>query len=231
MDTRIVHAYKQQCFQGRGIVALWSDRTFFSALTGVCLYIWRRRLIASLLLFAAVFALLTVWDMRRWSRFKRNLLRNAVDRLKREDWMDREAERIRQKGGVTLFPTPDTDSMTGCCLRLGRGTSFHCFGEVKTELIAGAAAYGCTVTFHPWGEGAGPSREQVIQRLERDAPKRDTKLLRRLLSLPGSRYLVTGCMLLLLSIVLRHALYWRLLGSLCLLIGAVRRSVRLVAKT
>jgi hypothetical protein len=32
--------------------------------------------------------------------------------------------------------------------------------------------------------------------------------------------------MLLLSMVLRRALYWRLLGSLCLLLGALRRGMR-----
>ena len=74
-------------------------------------------------------------------------------------------------------------------------------------------------------------REQMIERLKRDAPKRDRKLWHTLLHLPGNRYLLTGCALLLLSMVLRRALYWRLLGSLCLFIGAVRRAVHMPLKT
>ena len=70
-----------------------------------------------------------------------------------------------------------------------------------------------------------------MERLVRDAPKRNMLPLKKLLHLPGNRYLLTGFMLLLLSMILRRALYWRLLGTLCLVIGTVRRSFHLFAKT
>ena len=82
-----------------------------------------------------------------------------------------------------------------------------------------------------WQEGPEPRRERVVERLRRNAPKRDGALWKRLLDLPGNRYLLTGVLLLLLSIILRRALYWRILGSLCLLIGAIRRSVTLYRET
>ena len=116
--------------------------------------------------------------------------------------------------------------MTGLCLRQGEGTAFHTFGEVREELIVQAKTLGCTVSFHPWQEGSEPSQEQVLERLKRDAPKRTGNLWRTLLHLPGNRYLLAGCAVLLLSMVLRRALYWRLLGSLCLLLGALRRGMR-----
>lgn len=231
MNSSTVRAYKRKCFQGRGTAVRWMDRAFFSALIGVCLYVLRGGILVLLLLFAASMAMFTFLDVRRWDRFRQKLWQGAASQLRREDWLTHEAEHIRQEGGVILFPVPDKDSLTGLCLRWGRGTSFHCFGEVRKELAAGALAYGCSMTFHSWQEGAEPGREQVLQRLERDAPKRDTQLWRRLLQLPGNRYVLAGCLLLLMSILLRHALYWRLLGSLCLLIGAVRRSFHIIPET
>ena len=62
-----------------------------------------------------------------------------------------------------------------------------------------------------------PTRTQVEERLRQKAPKRTPRLWGRLLRLPGNRYLMTGGLLLFLSMVLRKALYWRLLGSVCLL--------------
>ena len=87
------------------------------------------------------------------------------------------------------------------------------------------------MAFHPWEQGAEPAPEQVRERLMRDAPKRTNILWRQLLTLPGSRYLLTGFMLLIMSMFLRKALYWRLMGSLCLLIGAVRRAFHSVSRT
>ena len=224
-------AYKRKCFRGRGIVARWLDRVFFSALGGVCLYILRGGLVLSLLLFGAIVFLLVLWDMRRWSGFRQKLWQDTVTQLKREDWLIREAERIREAGGVILHPSPETERPMGQCLRLGRGTAFHCFGDVREELAATAEPFGCTVTFHPWGEGTEPSREQVLRRLERDMPRRKAKLWHRLVLLPGNRYLLAGGVLLLMSIFLRRALYWRLLGSLCLGIGALHRSFHFLAET
>lgn len=231
MDRTTARAYKRKCFQGRGIVARWLDRVFFSALGGVCLYILLRNLILSLLLGGAFLLLLVLWDRRRWARFRHRLWQRTVDQLWREDWLRQEAGRIRGSGGVLLYPVPDLDTLTGLCLRLGEGTAFHCVGDVKDSLIAAAQALGCSLTFHPWGQGEEPSREQVVERLVCDAPKRYALPWQKLLHLPGNRYLVTGLLLLLLSMILRRALYWRMLGTLCLVIGTVRRSFHLFAKT
>ena len=100
---------------------------------------------------------------------------------------------------------------------------YHCFGERKEDLIDHAKEMGCELIFHPWQEGAKPSREQVLERLRQNALKREHKKWRMLLQLPDNRYLVAGGVLLLLSLFLRRALYWRLLGSLCLTVGALRR--------
>ena len=228
MDTFVERAYRKQCFQGRSPFARWLDRTFFSTLGGVCLYLLLGRLVPSLLLLLAILILLILYDVRKWSRYRQKLWRNAANDLRREGWLRQEAERIRKAGGVPLYPMPELDMLTGLCLRLGEGTAFHCFGTPAPELAAAAASMGCTLAFHPWGQGPDPSGAQVIQRLVRDAPKRNGLAWRQLLQLSDNRYLLTGCLLLLLSIFLRRALYWRLLGSLCLLIGAVRRSFRLV---
>ena len=48
---------------------------------------------------------------------------------------------------------------------------------------------------------------------------------------PLQYFALMGVLLLLLSIILRRALYWRILGSLCLLIGTIRRSVTLYRET
>ena len=231
MDRTTAHAYKRKCFQGRGIVARWLDRVFFSALGGVCLHILLRCLILSLLMGGAILLLLLLWDRRQWARFRQRLWRRTADQLQREDWLRQEAERIRRSGGVLLYPAPDMDTLTGLCLRLGEGTAFHCIGDVKDSLMAAAQALGCSLTSHPWGQGEEPSREQVTERLVRDAPKRNALPWQKLLHLPGNRYLLTGFLLLLLSMILRRALYWRLLGTLCLVIGTVRRSFHLLAKT
>ena len=82
------------------------------------------------------------------------------------------------------------------------------------------------MSFHPWGRGEEPNRDEVNERIIRDAPKGRLKLWQRLLELSGNRYILAGCLLLLLSMGLRKALYWRLLGSLCLMIGALRRAFR-----
>lgn len=229
MDRNAERAYKRTCFQGRGSVARWLDRGFFSGLGGVCLYILTRNMALSGLLCMGLFALLTLWDGRRWSRFKRKVWQDALGQLKREEWLQQEAELIRKTGGVLLFPTPGEDDFMGLCLRHGPGTIFHFFGDARKELTAQALALGCTASFHPWGEGKEPSREQVMDRLRRDAPVYRRKLWRSLLQLPGNRYLLTGFVLLVLSLFLRRALYWRLLGSVCLLFGTFRRSLRVAS--
>ena len=211
-------------------MARWLDVGFFSFICGVALYILSGRVFLSLLLMIAALSFLILLDARRWGRFRQKLWKDAVSRLRREDWLRQEAERIRQAGETVLYPAPGRDELTGLCLRRGPGTAFHCFGEPKEELRAEALAVGCTLTFHPWGQGSEPSREQVEDRLRQDAPKRERKLWRALLRLPGKRYLVTGCLLLLLSIFLRRALYWRLLGSLCLFVGTCRRSFHRAAE-
>lgn len=231
MDGSTVRAYKRKCYQGRGWIARWLDRVFFALLCGACMYIPVGRFFLSLLLAAAALLLLTFLDMRRWDKFRQKLWQDAADRLRRETWLRKEAERIRQAGEITLFPTPDREALLGLCLRSGPGTTFHGFGEGREDLIAEAAAYGCTLVFHPWGQGEAPSREQVIERLRQEAPKGGKRLWRMLLHLPGNRYLLAGGLLLLLSVFLRRALYWRLLGSLCLLIGAFRRSFPTTGET
>ena len=130
-----------------------------------------------------------------------------------------------------LYPTPDKDELTGLCLRMGTGTGFHCFGEPQPDLSSLCSSLGCRVSFHPWGEGEEPEQKQVIERLKNEAPKQDKGQWRDLLRLPGNRYLMTGCLLLLFSVWLRRALYWRLLGSLCLLIGGLRVSFHRILKT
>ena len=231
MDRSTERVYKRKCFQGRGWTARWLDRVFFALLCGVCLYISVGRFFLSLLLAAAVLLLLTFLDMRRWDKFRQKLWQDAADRLRRETWLRKEAERIRQAGGIVLFPTPDRDALLGFCFRYGLDTVFHGFGEGREDLITEAAAYGCTLVFHPWGKGEAPSREQVTERLRQEAPKGGKRLWRMLLNLPGNRYLLTGGLLLLLSVFFRRALYWRLLGSLCLLIGAFRRSFPAIGET
>ena len=227
MNGRVERAYKRICFQGRGAVARWTDRAFFALLGGVCLYLLCRNVALSCVFSAALLGVFLLWESRRWTKYKRDLWQKTVRALKREDWLRQEGIRIRQAGGTILYPTPDAGAMLGFCLRFGAGTAFHCFGDAKIELIAQAKSMGCSVAFHPWQEGVEPSRERVLERLERDAPKRERKLWQSLRRLPGSRYLLTGCALLGLSMVLRRALYWRLLGSLCLMIGAIRRALHM----
>ena len=188
------------------------------------MYLLCRNLPLSGLLVLGLLMMFLLWESRRWAKYKLDLWRKTATTLKREDWLRQEADRIRQEGGVILFPMPEAGALTGLCLRFGAGTKFHCFGDAQAELVALTEGFGCNLTFHPWREGRSPSREQVIERLRRDAPKRDRKLWHAVLHLPGNRYLLTGCGLLFLSLVLRQALYWRLLGSLCLMIGAIRRA-------
>ena len=231
MDKMTERAYKRTCFQGRGSVARWLDRAFFALLGGVCLYLLCPLLWLSCLLSLALLTFFLVWDRRRWARYRDRLWQDAVQALRREDWLRNRAEDIRQAGGIILYPTPDQDALTGFCLRLGAGAAFHCFGETDEALAAQAQALGGTIVFHPWGQGRLPSREEVEARLRRNAPMRERKLWQMLLHLSYDRYLLTGCVLLMLSILLRRALYWRLLGSLCLMIGAIRRAFRMTATT
>lgn len=231
MDRMTERAYKRQCFQGRGMVARSLDMAFFSLLGGACLYVLIRNLVFSTLLSAGLLLFFILWDRRRWHRYRQCIWQEVARSLRREAWLQQEAERIRGEGGVIIYPTPDRERMMGLCLNLGKDTIFHSFGDTNNDLLAAAEAYGCSITFHSWQEGPEPSQEQVMEWLRRNAPKRDGALWKRLLDLPGNRYLLTGALLLLLSIVLRRALYWRFLGSLCLLIGAIRRSVTLYRET
>ena len=226
MKGSIERAYKQKCFRGRGMAARWLDRVFFSALGAISLLICTGKLFLSTLLFAAALAMLTLWDLRRWRTFRQQVWRNTADELRRESWLKQEAMTIGQTGGTILYPTPDADTLIGHCLQQGRGSSFHCFGAPQNDLIAAAAAWGCVLSFHPWGRGEEPNRDEVNERIIRDAPKGRPKLWQRLLELSGNRYILAGCLLLLLSMGLRKALYWRLLGSLCLMIGALRQAFR-----
>lgn len=231
MDRMTERAYMRKCFQGRGMVARSLDMAFFSLLGGACLYVLIRNLVFSTLLSAGLFLFFILWDRRRWHRYRQRIWQEADRSLRREAWLQQEAERIRGEGGVILYPTPDGERMIGLCLNFGQGTVLHSFGDTNNDLLATAEAYGCSVVFHPWQEGSEPSREQVVERLQRDAPKRVYALWKKLIQLPGNRYLLTGVLLLLLSIILRRALYWRILGSLCLLIGTIRRSVTLYRET
>ena len=223
MDKRTERAYKRTCFQGRGAVARWVDRVFFALLGGACLYIACRNFVLSCLLLVGLLAFSLLWERKRWARFRQDLWQRTVRDLRREAWLKGEAARLRQGGGVILYPLPDGEALVGLCLRYGQGTAFHVFGDPKQELIHRAKALGCTLAFHPWREGPEPSQAQVLERLKQNAPKRERTIWRALWQLPGNRYLLTGGVLLLLSLFLRRALYWRLLGSLCMMLGAVRR--------
>lgn len=231
MKPSTQRAYKRNCFQGRGTAARWLDRFFFAALGGVCLYILAGSRLLSGMLFGAILLLSAMWGKRRWNRYSDSMRREAAALLRREDWVRHEADRLRQGGGVILHPAPDKDGLKSLCLRYGTGTAFHSFGEPQDDLVRTAVAWGCIMTFHPWGEGAEPESEQVTKRLEQDAPKQKHGLWGKLLLLPANRYILAGGLLLLLSMALRRALYWRLLGSLCLLIGAFRRSFRTLTGT
>ena len=213
------------------MAARWMDRIFFGILGGVSLYLLFLQLLLSVLLCIALWIAFCLLDHRRWMKYCHELWRKTATALKREDWLRREAQAIRQGGGIVLYPTPKADALTGFCLRYGQGTAFHCFGEPKGDLTTLVGTLGCTVSFHAWQEGTEPSREQVLERLRRDAPKGKGRLLPLLWHLPGNRYLLTGCVLLVLSLFLRRAFYWRLLGSFCLVIGAIRRAFRVSQRT
>ena len=118
--------------------------------------------------------------------------------------------------------------MIGHCLRMGQGISFHCIGDERKELILAVSKLGSVITFHPWEEGSDPDREQIVEKLKSNMPKRNDLLWKDLLQMSGNRYMLAGASLLIISMFLRHALYWRLLGSLCLLIGAIRHSIQMV---
>ena len=165
MEGAIERAYKRKCFQGRGTAARLLDRAFFSALSGACLFIVLGRLLLSVLLSGAVFLLLSLLSRRRWDRFRRQLWNSVAMELKRENWLKQEAERIRRQGGVILFPLPKEEQFMGLCLRSGPGTAFHTFGEPDKEWMAQAAGLGCSMTFHPWGVGETPNREQIEDRI------------------------------------------------------------------
>ena len=231
MDRVTEQAYKRRCFQGRGMAARLLDMAFFSLLGGACLYVLKRNLGFSIFLSGMLLLVFVLWERKRWNRYKQCILQEATKALRREAWLQQEGESIRGKGGVILYPTPDRKDMIGFCLRLGQGTAYHCFGDTNEELLAVAEAFGCSIAFHPWQEGPEPSRAQVIERLRRDAPKRNYVLLKKLIQLPGNQFLLTGASLLLISIFLRRALYWRVLGSICLLVGAFRRSMTLFRET
>ncbi len=231
MDKATEWAYKRKCFQGRGAWARWLDITFSSALGGVCLYILRGNLTLSVFFSAGLLLLFVVWDRRRWIKYQQKIRREASKAIQRESWMKQEAERIRQAGGLILYPTPDMEKMTGLCLNMKQGMVFHFFGDADEDITTVATKFGCSITFHPWGEGPEPDREQVEERLNRNILRRDGVKWRKVLYLSGNRYLLTGAVLLLISVFLRRALYWRLLGSLCLLMGALRRYFQMVTKT
>ena len=157
-------------------------------LCGMALYILSDRMLLSLLLFGAALLALIMLDKRQWDRYQEKLRMDAAKELRRESWLKQEADRIRQAGGMVLYPIPDKEALLGLCLRFGQEVGFHCFGEPQNEWIETAQSYGCKLKFHPWGEGEEPSRAQVTKRLERDVPKRKAGQWRRLLSLPGNRY-------------------------------------------
>lgn len=213
------------------MAARWLDIAFFSALGGMCLYIAGNSFTLAACLSLAMVLLQVLLDQKRWGKYQRQLWQKAKDRLKRENWLRREGEHLRNAGGIILYPTPDEDRLMGMCLRWGPGTKFHCFGEERKVLADLASSMGCTVTFHVWDHGGEPSPEQVAERIRLDAPIRRHQLMPRLRRLPFDRYLLTGSLLLILSIFLKRAFYWRLLGSMCLMIGAFRRSFQRIGET
>ena len=230
MDKRTERAYKRKCFLGRGALARWMDTAFSSLFGGACLYILRGNKMLSAFLSAGLLLFFVLWDRRRWIKYKQKLWLEASRALKRESWLKQEAERIRQAGGVIIYPTPDSKEMIGHCLRMGQGISFHCIGDERKELILAVSKLGSAITFHPWEEGSDPDREQIVEKLKSNMPKRNVLLWKDLLQVSGNRYMLAGASLLIISMFLRHALYWRLLGSLCLLIGAIRHSIQMVTQ-
>ena len=226
MDTSTERAYKRACFQGRGVLARWMDRIFFSLLGGLILLILCGRILPSVLLALAVLLTMVLWDRKRWEKYKLRLWKGKAASLRREAWLKQAAEDIRQAGGVVLYPTPDADHLTGLCLKMGSGAAFHCFGERDKTLMNVAGDLGCSLSFHPWGEGEEPDRKRILERIREEAPRHDRSAWRNLVHLPGTRYVLTGFLLLAFSMCLRRALYWRLLGSLCLLIGGLRWSIQ-----
>lgn len=227
MDKTTERAYKRKCFRGRGRAVCILDRAFFSALGGLSLYILTGQRLLALFLFTAALVLFTLWDRNKWRRFRQKLWLDTAQQLKRENWLKHTAEEIRQGGGILLYPTPNGDAFTGLCLRHGQGTAFHCVGNPDEDLKERALWAGCTATFHPWMEGEAPKAEQVENRLIQTAPKRIAGIWGALLRLSGSRYLLTGFVLLVLSMFLRRALCWRMIGTLCLFIGSVKQAIHL----
>ena len=224
MDGLVTRAYKRTCFQGRGALARWLDRAFFSALGGLCLLIYCKLAWLALLFGLFLLALGCFIGKRRWETYRERLYRQAAQALRREAWMKEAGERIRVQGGVILYPTPDRETLKGACLLRGGGTNFHCFGNPDQALTEETEKLGCSLTFHPWGEGREPTPDEVETRLKLQAPQPRRGLWKTAVTLPGSRYYLAGGVLLLLSMVLRRALYWRLLGSLCLILGTGRRA-------
>lgn len=223
MRKKIILAQKRICFQGRGTIARVLDRTFFAVLGGLCLYIGCGTWWLSALMSISIYLLLFALAKRRWDSYLKSLWNSMKTQLRQENWMEEEAARIRASGETILYPKPDAEKLTGYCLNAPKGTRFHCFEAESTTLAQIAENYGCVLLFHPRREGETPTDDQIESHIEAKTPTGRKHTIIRILSQTESRYYIAGVVLLGLSMVLRRAVYWRILASLCFFVGTIKR--------
>ncbi len=223
MERIIERAYKRDCFQGRGIVGRWTDWLFFSCLGGLLLFIAFRILWLSAVFTACLLLVQLAWASHRWTVYYQTLKNDICASLRRENWLTEEAARIRADSEVVLFPLPGRDRLIESCLNAPKGTRFHCFGTADASLCKVAEDYGCTLVFHPWGMGKKPTEEAVEKRIVDGSNVRKGGRIGKLFSQTDIRYFITGGALLLLSLFMNHAIYWRLTASVCFFFGTIKR--------
>ncbi len=226
MDKKIARAQKRKCFHGRGALARWTDRLFFAGLGGLCLYIVLKNWWLSITSAVCLLSIQMIWAKHRWESYQKDLRKKTSVALRKENWLKEEAVKIRSCGETILFPLPGKEQLSANCLNADKGTRFHCFGDEDKRLCEYAKSYGCILVFHPWGMGKVPTNEDIENRIA-EVSDGSKNALHRIISQTYNRYFLTGACLLLFSITLRHAVYWRLLASLCFIIGAVKRLVRI----
>ena len=226
MKEKIILEQKKICFQGRGTVARALDRVFFAILSGLCLYIACGIWWLSALMSVSILLLQVALAKKRWTSYVRTMRKSTEKQLRQENWMIEEAAKIRAGGERILYPEPNGEELTGFCLNVSKGTRFHCFETENKALEQIAKDYGCVLVFHPKREGETPTDLQIENRIEMETPVRQKHTITRLLAQAESRYYTTGAVLLALSMVLRRAIYWRILASLCFGIGTIKRVIR-----
>lgn len=230
MDANTKRYYQKQCFGGRSLFARTVDNVFLCCLIAGALFILGVKSPWPFLIGMVGFLIVAGIEKARWSWFEKRLFEKTAQTLQRESWMRQKAEELKQPNKYLAYPTPENEELIGLCLRLNQGVEIHSFGNEDKDKKNLANAWGHSMVFHAFMPEEKPSMEEIEKRIEKGVKKNRYSFRQVAKAIPINRFFVSGIVLLVLSIFLRRAMYWRLMGSLCLSIGVLRFSFQTIQK-